>query len=88
MSRHSAALSSTIQHAWPPELGEKWETECLNTKIPLPAVCMIQRETAFALHLFHIKLSNSNTYKIYNIYRSKHTFVYEGKGPLQKLYDL
>ena len=32
----NAALSSATQHAIPPEFGRKWETECLNTKYPLP----------------------------------------------------
>ena len=29
-------LSSATQYATPPELGGKWETECLNTRFPLP----------------------------------------------------
>ena len=34
----SAALSSATQHAMPPEIGEKWETEYLNTRLPLPTL--------------------------------------------------
>ena len=29
-------FSFTIQYAVPPEFGEKWGTECLNTRFPLP----------------------------------------------------
>ena len=36
VSRLSAAFCSATQHAMPPELGRKWETECLNTTIRLP----------------------------------------------------
>ena len=36
VSRQSAALSSATQHAFPLEFGEKWETECLNTRFALP----------------------------------------------------
>ena len=32
----SAALSSAIQHAMPPQFGGKCGTECLNNKFPLP----------------------------------------------------
>ena len=38
VSGQSAALSSTTQHAMPPELRGKWGTECLNTEFPLPTV--------------------------------------------------
>ena len=38
VSRYSAALSFAIQHAIPPEFGGKWETECVNTRFPLPTV--------------------------------------------------
>ena len=34
----STALSSTTQHAMPPKFGRKWETECLNTRFPLPTL--------------------------------------------------
>ena len=30
--------STTTQHAMPPEIDEKWGTECLNTKFPLPTL--------------------------------------------------
>ena len=33
VSRLSASFSSVTQHAMPPEFGEKWEAECLNTKL-------------------------------------------------------
>ena len=39
VSRQSAALSSATQHAMLPEIGGKWETECLNTRFPLPTLC-------------------------------------------------
>ena len=38
MSRQSAALSSTTQHAMPREFGGKWGTEWLNTTSPLPSM--------------------------------------------------
>ena len=38
VSGQSAALSSAIQHAMPPEFGRKWGKECLNTKFPLPTL--------------------------------------------------
>ena len=38
VSRLSEALSSTTQHAVPPEIGRKWETECLNTRFPMPTL--------------------------------------------------
>ena len=38
MSRQSAALSSEIQHAMPPEFGRKWGTEYLNTGFRMPIV--------------------------------------------------
>ena len=31
-------ISSATQHAMPPELGEKWGTECLKTRFPLPTL--------------------------------------------------
>ena len=31
-------ISSATQHAMPPEFGRKWETECLNTRFPLPTL--------------------------------------------------
>ena len=33
-----AALCSATQHAMPPEFGSMWETECLNTRFPLPTL--------------------------------------------------
>ena len=33
-----AVLSSTTEQAMSPEFGGKWETECLNTKSPLPSL--------------------------------------------------
>ena len=30
--------SIPTQHAMPPEHGKKWETECLNTRFPLPTL--------------------------------------------------
>ena len=38
VSKQSAALSSAIQHAMPPEFGREWGTECLNTRFPLPTL--------------------------------------------------
>ena len=40
VSRKSAALSSTTQHAMPPEFefGRKWGTKCLNSRFPLPTL--------------------------------------------------
>ena len=35
-SEQGEALSSATQLAMPPEFGVKWETECLNTRFPLP----------------------------------------------------
>ena len=37
-SRQRSALSSSAQHATPPEFGGKWEAECLNTMFPLPSI--------------------------------------------------
>ena len=34
----SAALNSATQHTMPPEIGGKWGTECLNTRVPLPTL--------------------------------------------------
>ena len=49
----SAALSSATQHAMPPEFGRKWETECLNTRFPLPTyVCGIQRDLIINKYLY------------------------------------
>ena len=44
VSRQSAALRSTTQHAMLLEFGEKWETECLNTRF-LCLPCRV-RDTA------------------------------------------
>ena len=30
--------SVITKHVMPPEFGRKWETECLNTRFPLPAL--------------------------------------------------
>ena len=38
LSRQSVALSSTTQHAMPPELGGKWGAECRNIRFPLPTL--------------------------------------------------
>ena len=38
VSRQKAALSTATQHAMPSKFGEKWGTECLNTRFPLPAL--------------------------------------------------
>ena len=38
VSKQSVALRSATQHAMPPELGRKWATECLNTRLPLPTL--------------------------------------------------
>ena len=38
MYMKSAALSSATQHAMPSEIGRKWETECLNTRFPVPSL--------------------------------------------------
>ena len=38
VSKQSAVLSSATQHAMPSELSEKWGTECLNTRFPLPTL--------------------------------------------------
>ena len=40
VSRQNAALSSTTQRAMHPELGGKWETEYLNTTLPLPTLLL------------------------------------------------
>ena len=38
VSMQSAALSSTTEHAIPPEFGGKWGTNCLSTMFPLPTL--------------------------------------------------
>ena len=38
VSRQSAALSSATQRLILPEFGEKWGSECLNTRVPLHAL--------------------------------------------------
>ena len=35
-------LSSTTEHAMSPEYGEKWGTECLNTRPPLPTLLHVR----------------------------------------------
>ena len=44
------------QVAKPPEFGETWGTECLNTRVPsaYPAVCRIQCEADLTSLLQHI----------------------------------
>ena len=37
-TRENAALNPATQHAMPPEFGRKWQTECLNTRFPLPTL--------------------------------------------------
>ena len=41
VSRRSAALSSSTQHAMPPEFSGKWGTECINTRFPLPTLLCV-----------------------------------------------
>lgn len=53
-----ASLSSTIQHAVPPEFDGKWKTEYLNTRLSLPILlCGAQSETEIIKHplslIFH-----------------------------------
>ena len=62
VSRHSAALSSTSQHAMPPEFGGKWGTECLNTRFPLPTLLC----AGYSVKLFFLLYSYTITqfYKI------------------------
>ena len=38
VAKQSAELGSATQHEMTPEYGVKWETECLNTKLPLPTL--------------------------------------------------
>ena len=38
VSRRSGALCSATQYAMPPKFVRKWETECLNTRFPLPTL--------------------------------------------------
>ena len=41
LSKQSAALSSTNQHAMPPELGGMWGMECLNIRFPLSTLLCV-----------------------------------------------
>ena len=59
-----AALSSATQHAMPPESGTKWETECLNTKFPLPTLpCAGFSMKLIYLFLFNPYRTYTTTYK-------------------------
>ena len=50
-----AALSSETQHEMSRKFGGKCGTECLNTRLPPPAVCRIHRE---ADKFLYVKRSN------------------------------
>ena len=41
VSRWSAELRSATQYAMPPKFGEKWGTECLNDRFPLPTLLCV-----------------------------------------------
>ena len=49
-----AALISAAQHAMPPESGEKWGMECLNSRFPLPTLLCAG---------YSVKLKKEYTYK-------------------------
>ena len=55
VSRQSAALRSATQHAKPPEFGRKLETECLNTRFPLPTLLCAGYRVKLIYFLFIFK---------------------------------
>ena len=55
VSRLTVALSSATQHAMCPEFGRKWETECLNTRFPLPT----EMYARYSVKLVYFDLINS-----------------------------
>ena len=73
VSRQSAALSSTTEHAMPPELDGKCGTECLNTRFPLPTLlCAV-----YSVKL--IKKNKANKFICFNALVSGTTYWLELK---------
>ena len=62
VSRQSTSLSFAIQHLRPPEFGDKWGTECLNNRFPLPTCydVRITSTVAFAILLVKEVISRMN----------------------------
>ena len=54
--RQSAALSSATQQAMPSKLGEKWEMECLNTRMLLPTLLCAGCSVKLIMKILHILL--------------------------------
>ena len=57
MSGQSAVLSSATQHAMLPEFGRKWETECHNTRCPLPTLLCAGYSVKLIFFLTLLKLN-------------------------------
>ena len=79
--RQKRGASSATQHAMPPELGGEWETECLNTRLPMPTLLC----AGYSVKLIYIffKLVTDILLKrfVNNIYTFKYKklnyFIYE-----------
>ena len=75
MSRLSAALTSAIQHAMPPEFGRKWGTECLNTRFPLPTLLCagysVKLILIYFFNIFRLKL-----FSIQFLYKPLFSLIY------------
>ena len=73
----SATLSSATRHAMPLELGEKWETVCLNTRFPLPTLLCAE----YSVKLIVIYLY----YYIFFILMNSYGFVRDRQNSLYSL---
>ena len=75
MSRQSAALSSATQHAMPPEFGRKWESECLNTRFPLPTAIFFVSNTKIHINYITFKIKDITIKYIYEIKKLHYKFI-------------
>ena len=72
--RQIAAVSSAAQHTMPPELGGKWGTVCLNTRIPLPTFLCAGYSVKLIYFLkFKFIMEHHIVFYIYAVVRSTST---------------